>query len=131
MKNYRFLIALGLALSASNYAFAVCNGAANCENPATNNSAASWTASASGMTGIQNLNSVGPSGNDVGSRYYFAAVTSNLGATTAKGSITTTGDGTQVIGSFALNSGATPGSTVTGGGVNSLLGGQSYFIYVQ
>jgi len=83
------------------------------------------------MTGIQSLDSVGPSGNQAGSRYYFAAADSNLGATVAKGGISTTGDGTEVVGSFALNSGSTPGSTVTGGVVQQLLGGQTYFFYAQ
>ncbi len=131
MKNIRFLIALGVSLGIAPQVYAVCNAGANCELPVTNNSAASWTASASAMTGIQNLNSVGPSGNDAGSRYYFAASGTDLGATVANGGITTTGDGSRVIGSFALNSSGTPGSTVTGGVVNSLLGGQTYFIYVQ
>lgn len=131
MKTFRFLIALGVSLGIAPQVYAVCNAGANCELPVTNNSAASWTASASGMTGIQNLNSVGPSGNDALSRYYFAASGTDLGATVANGGISTTGDGSRVVGSFALNSGSTPGSTVTGGVVNSLLGGQTYFFYVQ
>jgi hypothetical protein len=131
MRNSRFLIVLGLSLGFAQYAHAVCDGSTNCELPASNSSAGSWTASASGITGIQSLNSVGPSGNNAGSRYYFAAVTSSLGSTTAKGTISTTGDGTQVIGSFALNSGSTPGSLVTGGVVQPLLGAQTYFVYAQ
>jgi hypothetical protein len=112
-------------------AYAACNSTTPCELPATNNSAASWTASASGMTGIQCLDSVGPNGNQANSRYFFAATTSNFGSTVANGSISTTGDGTQEIGDFALNSGSTPGSTVTGGVVQQLLGGQTYYFYAQ
>src|SRR5882672_5468122 len=100
LKNFAIL---ALALSATSSAYAACNGGSACELPAGNGSAGSWTASASGMTGIQSLDSVGPSGNQAGSRYFFAAASSNLGATVAKGGISTTGDGTQVIGSFALN----------------------------
>ena len=128
LKNFAILAA---ALGATSYAYAACNGGSACELPTGNGSAGSWTASASGMTGIQNLDSVGPNGNQAGSRYFFAATNSNLGATVAKGGISTTGDGTQVIGSFALNSGSTPGSTVTGGVVQQLLGGQTYFFYAE
>src|SRR3990167_774597 len=112
MKNPRFLIVLGLTLGLSGFANAApCDSSTTCELPSANSTTQSgWTRSASGMTGIKSLNSIGPTGNVVGSRYFFAAATSNLGATVAKGGIATTGDGMQVIGSFALNSQSTPGS---------------------
>jgi hypothetical protein len=102
-----------------------------CELPAANGSAGSWTASASGMTGIQCSDSVGPNGNAANSRYFFAATVSNLGSTVANGGISDTGTGTEVIGSFALNSSSSPSSTVTGGVVQQLLGGQTYYFYAQ
>src|SRR5882724_4036536 len=133
MKNTRFLIALGLTLGVSAYAVAApCDNSSACENPSSNGTTqAGWVASASGMTGVKALNSVGPSGNAIGSHYFFAATTSNLGATTAKGTISTTGTGTQVIGSFALaSSPQAPATVINGGVVNSLLGNQTYFFYV-
>src|SRR5690242_14771497 len=115
MRNTRLFLILGLSVTLARYSYAACNASTDCELPASNGTAGSWSASASGMTGIQSLNSGGPSGNQAGSRYFFAAANSNLGATVANGGITTTGDGTKVVGSFALASGGTPGSTVTGG----------------
>lgn len=108
-----------------------CDASTQCELPASNSSQASWTPSASGMTAIQCSNSVGPTGNTSSAQYYFAASSTDQGATLAKGSLSTTGTGTEVIGSFSFASGSTPGSTVFGGAVQSLLGNQAYTMYVQ
>lgn len=71
-------------------------------------------------------------GNVSSSHYFFAASTTDQGATLAKGTLTTTGNGTEVIGSFSFPSGSTPSSPVLGGVVQNLLGGsQSYTFYVQ
>lgn len=110
---------------------APCDAVTACEAPAGNGSQASWTPSASGMTAIQSNNSSGPTGNVSSAKYFFAASTTDQGATLAKGSLTTTGDGAEVVGSFSFPSGSTPGSIVFGGVVQNLLGNQAHFFYAQ
>ncbi len=126
------LLAGALLFSVGPTAFsATCDNSTDCELPLTNNSAATWTPSATGVSSIKCFNSVGPTGNKIGSWYYMAAASSDLGATVAHGGITTTGTGTQVIGSFTTNSSASSSSVVTGGAVQNLLGAATYYFYAQ
>lgn len=119
---------------AARAAYAVpCDGSTTCEAPSSNaTTEAAGTASASGFTGLRSLVSVGPTGNQVGSRYYFAAVSTDFGASVANGGITEDGNGFRVIANaFTSNASQSPSATVTGGFITELLGGQSYFIYAQ
>src|SRR5882672_12177852 len=99
MKNYRFLIGLGMSLALSEAAYAApCDNTTNCENPSFSaGTQAGWVASASGISGIKCLNSSGPSGNAPGSHYFFGASTTDQGATMAKGALTTSGTGSEVL----------------------------------
>ncbi len=121
----------GLAIPSSLAWGAPCDAVTACELPASNGTQGSWTPSASRMTAIQSNNSIGPTGNVSTAKYFFAASTTDQGATLAKGTLTTTGDGAEVIGSFTFPSGSTPSSTVFGGVVQNLLGNQSYTFYAQ
>jgi|GEM_PF-2253071 len=112
----------GLALIASFSYAAPCDNATNCNDPSSNGTG-SWAASASVLSGL----SANVNGNNSGSRYYFAASTTDLGPTRGKGTISTVGDGSEVIGSFATGGALTVG----GGAVQQLLGNTNYFIYVQ
>src|SRR5258708_32090421 len=134
MINKRFLIALGLSLSLSGIVHAIpCDGVTTCERPNFDGSTqAGWTISASGVSGIKTLVSVGPTGNTVNSQYYFGVSNTNLGATVANGGFTPGGSGARVISTaFASNGSQTPSNTVFGGAVQQILGGTSYFFYSQ
>ena len=97
-----------------------------------------WVPSASGMSAIKCLNSVGPNGNPAGSKYFIAAVIGNSNpATKAKGTILVSGDGQIVIGSFQPNSQPSPNSPVVGLGIQGILGNSlatqngQYAFYVE
>ena len=115
---------LGALSSIASFGVAApCDNSTACNNPASNGTA-SWSSSASGLSGL----TASVNGNTSGARYYFAASDTDLGATSGKTTITTTGTGSQEIGSFALGN----ATTVTGGAVQQLLGGNhTYFVYVQ
>src|SRR5258708_4050732 len=135
MKKNRLLLTLGLTLGLATVVLAApCDNSNNCENPSFDAATqAGWVASASQLSGMKCLNSVGPTGNAVGSHYIFAASDTDLTATSAKGTITTSGTGSKVIGLATLASApGTPTTVVNGGVVQQLLGGlHTYFIYVQ
>src|SRR5882672_6936557 len=99
MRNARFVIVLGATLGLSGYVLAApCDNTTNCENPSFSaGTQAGWVASASGISGIKCLNSSGPSGNAPGSHYFFGASTTDQGATMAKGALTTSGTGSEVL----------------------------------
>jgi len=109
-----------------------CDGVTTCEAPSFNTSTQSgWSISASGISGIKCLVSVGPTGNVVGSQYYFGVSTSVL-SDTSNGAFTPGGSGARVISSaFATNASQTPSSTVTGGAVQQVLGNTTYYTYAQ
>lgn len=117
-------------LAGTSYA-APCDPGVNCNIPASNGSQASWSPTATGMSAVQAQNSGTGVGNVAGSRYYFAASSTDQGATLPNGALSTTGSGSEVIGSFAINSSGLPASAVTGGLVQNLLGNQSYTFYAQ
>src|SRR5947209_7427598 len=110
------LFSASLLASVSAASWAVCGGGVDCERPDFNaGTSAGWTVTASGITGIKSLNSVGPTGNPINSKYWIAATTTDHGASSANGTITSSGDGTTQLGNtFATNPGSTPGSNVTG-----------------
>jgi len=114
-------------------AAAPCDGSSDCERPSFNpTTQGGWSISASGASGVKSLVSVGPTGNVVGSQYYFGAANSNLGATIANGGFTPGGSGARVISTaFATNASQTPSATVAGGSVQQLLGNTPYFFYAQ
>lgn len=121
-------------LGLSRAVFAVpCDGVTTCERPNANGTTQSgWSVSASGVSGVKALVSVGPTGNQVGSQYYFGVSNPSLGATVANGGFTPGGSGARVISTaFATNASQTTTSTVFGGAVQQILGGTSYSVYAQ
>lgn len=110
-----------------------CDGVTTCERPDSNATTKSgWSVSASGVSGVKALVSVGPTGNQVGSQYYFGASSSNLGSTIANGGFTPGGAGARVISTaFATNASQTPSAQVSGGSVQQILGNTAYYVYAQ
>jgi len=124
----------GLLLVASKAVMAApCDPGVLCEAPSSNASTqAGWTVSASGMSGLKSLVSVGPTGNAINSQYYFGVNSTDAGASIANGGFTPGGSGARVISSaFASNASSTPGATVSGGAVQQILGGTVYYVYAQ
>src|SRR5262245_31040186 len=123
MKNLsKILVSFGIVGALAQVGAAVCTPGVACNNPASAGTG-SWVASASQMKAIN----AGANGNPDGSRFYVAASTTNQGATLAKGSLSTVGDGSEVLGNFQTSS----GGSVVGLVVTNLLGNRAYTIYVE
>src|SRR5882672_4755626 len=134
MRTIKFIAIVVLSLGLAKAAHAVpCDGVTDCERP--NFSAATqsaWVISASGVSGLKCLVSVGPTGNTAGSQYYFGVNSTNAGATIINGSFTPGGAGARVISTaFASNASQTQTSQVSGGAVQQILGATQYFVYAQ
>src|ERR1019366_5663194 len=95
------------------WAVPVCNGTSPGERPDFNSTTESgWTISASAITLIKCLVSIGPNGNQVPSNYWAAATTTDMGPSTPNTTINNSGNGLTVIGNTPTHNGTSnPGDT--------------------